>query len=253
MYSNSFVVTICGCGNYADELSNGEVLLQFNTEYGIYLKNKNYRRAVAKIFIDGENVSGGGYIIPANQSITIYRHADIDKAFRFVSLTSKAAKAAGKSGPNPDKEKGLVEVRFYLEKERLYHLQIVRQDRYPYIKKEEQPWIEPYPKPYKLPEIWCSSSDGIISSQNCSYNVTNTTKFNDGCTVDGGQTGQSFTSSYCDTEETYTSIKLFLRGYNKKDKRFEGVSASKEVRYCPNCGAKPNKTDNFCSICGKRL
>jgi len=38
-------------------------------------------------------------------------------------------------------------------------------------------------------------------------------KLKDGCTVEGYVTGQNFTSTWCDTEETYTSVKVFLQGF----------------------------------------
>ena len=81
------------------------------------MRNKNSRRAVAKIYIDGENVSGGGYIIPANDVVDIKRWSEVDKAFKFVPLDSGEAVDFGKNGPNDDKIKGVVEVRFFLEKE----------------------------------------------------------------------------------------------------------------------------------------
>ena len=118
VYSNHFVMAVLVDGMPVKELANGVVSLEFGTEYSLRFRNKNNRRAVVKIYIDGENVSGeGGYVIRANDYIDIKRHHDIDRSFKFVSLDSPDAVDHGKNGPNADKVKGTIEARFYLEKE----------------------------------------------------------------------------------------------------------------------------------------
>lgn len=117
VYSNKFVACVLLNGEPQSELANGTVKLPFGAEYELRFRNKNNRRAVVKIFIDGENVSGGGYIINANDQVDIKRHHDVDRAFKFVSLDSGEAVEHGKNGPNDDKVKGTIEARFYLEKE----------------------------------------------------------------------------------------------------------------------------------------
>lgn len=116
VYSNKFVLVVLRKGRPQKELANGVVKIPFG-EYALRFRNKHTRRAVVKFFIDGENVSGDGYIIPANG------HADIDcyhatrNKFKFVSLDSEDAVDFGKNGPNEDKIKGTIEARFFLERE----------------------------------------------------------------------------------------------------------------------------------------
>lgn len=117
VYSNKFVMCVLLNGKPQEELANGMVKLPFGAEYALRFRNKNNRRAVVKLYIDGENVSGGGYVINANDFIDIKRHHDVDRAFKFVSLDSADAIEHGKNGPNTDKQKGVIEARFYLEKE----------------------------------------------------------------------------------------------------------------------------------------
>lgn len=117
VYSNKFVLCVLVDGQPQKELANGVVSLPFGASYALRLRNKNDRRAVVKIYIDGENVSGGGYVVPANDFIDIKRHHDKDRSFKFVSLDSAEAVEFGKNGPNDDKVKGTIEARFYLEKE----------------------------------------------------------------------------------------------------------------------------------------
>ncbi len=118
MYSNRFAACIIVDGKIMDELPDGSVAIPLGTEYTIRLFNKHDRRAAAKIFLDTENVSQGGFVVDPHGKVDINRRADRDTAFRFVQLGSSAAKAEGKPTTNEGKEMGLVEVHFYLERER---------------------------------------------------------------------------------------------------------------------------------------
>ena len=118
VYSNRFVACVLLNGTPQRELANGVVPIPFNSEYSLRFRNKHNRRACVKFTIDGESVCGGGYIIGANSSIDIHRHFDKDARFKFVSLDSPDAVDAGKNGPNEDGTKGLIEAKFYLEKNR---------------------------------------------------------------------------------------------------------------------------------------
>ena len=118
VHSSNFVLCLLINGRVQKDRKNGTVELPFGTEYGLRLRNRHKsRRAVAHIYIDGEKVSGPGYIIDVNDFSDIKRHHDKDRAFKFVDLDSEEAYDAGKDGPNEDKEKGTIEVRFHLEKE----------------------------------------------------------------------------------------------------------------------------------------
>jgi len=152
VYSNKFVMAVLLNGEPQKELGNGVVKLPFGAEYTLRFRNKNSRRAVVKIYVDGENVSGGGYVIPANDFVDIKRHHDKDRAFKFVSLDSPDAIDHGKNGPNEDKQKGVIEARFFLEKEykinwtppvehhHHHHHHTDHHHHYP----RPRPWYDPY-------------------------------------------------------------------------------------------------------------
>jgi len=265
MYSNKFVFSIKVDGCTLQELANGEIHLPINSEYAIWLQNKHDCKAVAQIFIDGENVSDGGYIIPARYGILIKRHSNADRAFKFVDLNSEAASNAGKNGPNTNKQKGVVEVRFFLEKKYIQH-------SFPITKSIVQnPWVKPeqFPYPYAKPTIWYQHSNdtthlnwrAIYSTQkrevdeqsmNCLSNSCIEQPI-EGCTVAGISTGQIFDSAHLDIEDTFTAMKVFLIGYNDITQRNKDVPVEMNRNYCPQCGAKVHKKDKFCSICGKKL
>jgi hypothetical protein len=146
MYSNKFVMCVLISGHVQKELANGVVPIPFGSEYTLRFRNKHNRRAVVQIYIDGENVSGGGYVINANDSVDIKRHSDVDRAFKFVSLDSEEAYEHGKNGPNTDKVKGTIEARFYLEKE-VVRVREIHHDHHHHHHHDHWKRIQPYP-PY---------------------------------------------------------------------------------------------------------
>ena len=296
VYSNKFVMCVLLNGRPQKELANGVVSLPFGTEYALRFRNKNNRRAVVQIYIDGENVSGGGYVVNAHSYVDIKRHHDIDRAFKFVSLDSEDAVDYGKDGPNEDKVKGTIEARFYLEKERpqvIYrdvhhdHHHHHHHDHY-HPRPRPRPW--PY-YPYDDGIKWTCGGGGTTSSlgptvqggldSDVSYgmNAGNETlnfsdsppscstkgmssaggqssmrrsktanygddiatfkrisipekKLQDGCTVEGYSTGQNFHSVHVDLEETYTSLKIFLQGFDDLEdvEQFEDEPKPRKAR-----------------------
>jgi hypothetical protein len=162
VYSNKFMSVLVN-GEPQKELANGVVKLPFGAEYVLRFRNKNNRRAMVKFTIDGENVSGNGYIIDANSHVDIKRHWDKDVGFKFVSLDSPDAVDFGKNGPNEDKVKGLIEAKFYLEKENKWVPAPVveHHHHHHYPLPRPQPWrYDPYP----IRPMWCSTSESTCDS-----------------------------------------------------------------------------------------
>lgn len=248
VYSNKFVMCVLINGHPQKELANGVVPIPFGTEYVLRFRNKNNRRAVVQIYIDGENVSGAGYIVNANDYVDIKRHHDVDRAFKFVSLDSEDAIDHGKNGTNDDKVKGTIEARFFLEKE---SPKIVYRDVHHYHHHEFLP--NPIKKPlypYWNNDVYftcdsnqsqtfgaCDSlsgnaplsfmscnteipskgmSSGIVRSCSLGNHSPVPENLQDGCTVEGHITGQNFRTVWCDTESNYTAIKIFLQGYEEE-------------------------------------
>jgi hypothetical protein len=307
VYSNKFVMCVLYQGTPQEELANGVVKLPFGAEYSLRFRNKNSRRAVVKIYIDGENVSGGGYIIPANDHIDIKRHHDKDRSFKFVELDSPEAVDAGKNGPNHDKTKGTIEARFYLEKEKptYYYPQPYKYEEH-HHHHHHHPKPEPvYPWPIRPYPIWCSndqarglsagdagsaeygaklSMDAPVGGTTCStgaggqnansgyangrrslsrhkmlgatsegvtktcsapppaatemnFAASNENTLRDGCTVEGETTGQKFTTTWIDLEDDYTTLKVFLQGFERE--------AVQHVDEAPKKGRKTNKDNRI--------
>lgn len=224
MYSQKFIAVVKVGQVCQKELANGTVILPFSSEYSLFLKNRNNVRAVAVILIDGENVSGNGFVVPANGSIEIERPLNSTNKFKFVSLDSVEAQMEGKSGPNPDKLKGLIEVRFFLEKVPLKIVEVYTPYERPrtYIPRPRRP-VDPYYPWWTWDAATYTSTAGksslssTISSRSSkvvpTYSLSDSKALDDGCTVEGSYSNQNFGTSYVEVEDTYVSVKLFLQGY----------------------------------------
>lgn len=290
VYSNKFVMCVLHDGSIQKELANGVVKVPFGAEYTLRFRNKNTRRAVVKIFIDGENVSGNGYIIPANDYADIKRHHDVDRAFKFVELDSEEAHEHGKNGPNPDKVKGTIEARFYLEKEKpVYYPTLKREIHHHHHYPAPQPWFttdqnrpcspnytcdhiphlgdsgdtttdfDPVERSVGLTSFGFQKTVGNADAKlNMAAPTAETTKLSDsgdiatfkrrsltrsrtksaapevelkdGCTVEGDTTGQSFRKEWIECEDTYTTLKIFLQGFEAEEDEMEEVIEVKKVR-----------------------
>ena len=230
VYSNKFVMCLLIDGKIQKELENGMVFVPFGSEYSLRFRNKNNKRAVVKFTIDVENASGGGYIIGPNSFVDIHRFAHKDCSFKFVSLDSEEAFDYGKNGPNLDKTKGLIEARFYLEK---------NNNSYNY--KYEKTWPETvtYWHNQTQPNQTVTSSGFEKYYTNVTYACDSSTMkstcpsidlYLDGATVEGKTTGQNFYETCIETESDYVSVKMFLQGCsNVKNLKEENESLRKQI------------------------
>lgn len=249
MYSNKFVVAVLVNGIPVQEKANGEIQIPFGTTYSLRFRNKHDRRAVVQFTVDGENVSEGGYLIPARSFIDIERHAHSPTKFKFVDLDSPDAVDFGKNGPNLDKEKGTIVAAFFLEKEvpkpdvkvvehhhhynnydRLggHRRGIVPGTEFRTISGKIQPSYGAggqhvnYGSSLGPSMDWCASrtdSESIqvrATSNMAGMSMMPQDKVQDGCTVEGGYSSQRFREVHLDLEETSTVIRLFMRGYEEK-------------------------------------
>lgn len=214
-YNNRFVVTIIKDRQILKELANGSVPIEFGSEYKIRLRNKHNRRAVCKLYIDGENVSEGGFIIPANGFLDVERPVNVAKKFKFVSLDSEEAYDFGKNGCNSDKIKGTIVAEFALEEEP----KIVWERLYPNY--STYPPYRPfsYSKGQILGECDCLEINAYNStlkskSVNNLRTASNTQSLFDGATVEGSHSTQSFRDVVFKNEDNWTTVRLFLQGYN---------------------------------------
>ena len=96
------------------------------------------------------------------------------------------------------------------------------------------------------------SHDGSVCASFCSNTRSlsgDVKSIEDGATIEGGRSNQSFVYSSLDVEDSPTTI-LQLKIVGIKDTK----QADKLIyKYCSRCGARIKRFDKFCSECGKKL
>jgi len=266
MYKDKFVLSVLHDGHPVREFgnwSNKKVALPFDSEYKIRLKNKNDRGCTARVFIDGKQVSKlGDFIINANGTIDLERFVDSSlergKKFKFVTLNHPDVDDPTSS------DNGIINVEFRL----------ARQENGIKVNMGPITW-EPWDwDKYKWPGftsdplyygsggfVYCSDTrtDGPVSASCCCDSLVSDdagidkgvpcNNVEDGATIEGSRSNQSFVYSNLDVEYFPTTI-LQLKMVGIKDTK----QADKLIyRYCSNCGSKVKREDRFCRECGKKL
>jgi hypothetical protein len=277
VYSNKFVLSVLANGQVLKEKANGEVALPFDTEFQLRLRNKNSRRAVCRIEIDGEPVTQGGLIVPAHS----YRDLDCStitlKKFKFVCLQSVEAQDHGKDQTNADNLMGVISARWHLEKERPKPaVEHHHHHHYPY-----QPWVSPWrtysnhlsdsatsgcesvgvtwdahagPKMNIATGVRGSSCGMMAASADMAVPLLAAAPdqpLQEGATVESGQSDMRFGKMNLDVEDNYVELRVFLKGYHVQA---QDVASQGGSRFCDHCGAKAAKTSSkFCHACGNNL
>lgn len=278
VYSNKFVCAVKVAGKVLKEF-DGSVAIPFGQEYSLLLKNLNSRRAMAKVSIDGTEVTSGWLVIGANDSLELERsilNNNLNKGnrFKFVERTSSIEKHRGIKADD-----GLIRVEYKFEKERIELPEVVH---YPVYTPDPQPY---YPRPYypKWPNytISCNNSNtatmgsptrslgGYVrdsasaslgrtaagaglsfqSTSMAAMNCSVQTQSNDGITVPGRESTQSFTTvSGFDTEASHVIV-LKLRGDVNGKPVLAAVTTHHKL-ICEYCGTTNKSSDKFCGECG---
>jgi len=259
MYKDRFVLSIIHDGYPVREFGekeNKRVALLFDSEYKIRLKNKNNKGCTARVFIDDKKATIlGDLIINSGSTIDLERFIDSSldsgKKFKFVPLT------------NPDVddptsgENGIIRVEFRLaRKENGIKINV---EPFTYKPWNWHDWRFPEYSPWSGssgdPVVYNSdlrsdgSYDGSVQiSFSSNFVSDNVNSLEDGATVEGGHSNQSFIYSNLDVEDFATILQLKIVGI--KDTK----QADKLIyQYCSKCGSRVKRTDSFCSECGNKL
>ncbi len=253
MYKNNFVVVIKYDGRILREI-DGEVSLPFGSQYSILLKNKDSKKALVDIEVDGENVLTGKSLIMngrTSQEIKGFmRNMSVTNRFKFIHKTKEISNYRG------DRlEDGLITVCYKFEREKPKPIM---------IRKNTGPcdWVDPIPYPLSWPysDIKYTSSPVYRSS---SYKLdvplggfegTVTMTAEDGITVKGSQIDQQYKyGDIGDLESRSYTITIQLKGITKYKKPVVRSITTKTKLRCPTCGRRSKSSSTFCYNCGTYL
>jgi hypothetical protein len=239
VFHKNFVVAVKVDGKYLRD-DDSIVQLPFQSEYSLYLKNMENRRAIAKVSIDGQDVLGGKWlVIDSNSSVDLdgfIKDNIVRNKFKFIERTKNIE---DHRGIHPEDSLIRAEIVF----ENLIHYKT----SYTYF---------PYYPHYPYPNItWTSNVAPAHSATNntvslyCSNVDTSMAYKNTGITVEGNEVNRPVANGYVGSLENESHvIVLKLVGEN-----VETIRTTREKIECATCG-KSNRSDSkFCSECGTYL
>lgn len=254
VYKNNFVAVVKCEGKILREKLGNEVRLPFGSEYSILLKNKDARRAVVTVEIDGQDVFNGNKLIVngnEDQEVKGFMNnmSEINR-FKFINKTEEIQDYRG------DKvDDGLIRITYQFEKS----IGTVFSTYVPYTSYNREFW-------------WDGSRYGdciYYSTQvRCYCNSINTfgggtlgnaslPLSDEGITVKGKKEDQSFCYSWIgDLDPNIDTIVFCLKGIvevNKESSKVYKPITVKTKINCSICGRKNKSSNNFCYNCGTCL
>jgi len=192
--TGSFSVTVISGDKPIKEVG-GVAVIQFNSEYKLLLKNNNNRRAVARVTIDGTNISSfGDIVVRANGELYLERFItqsmEDGKRFKFVPLDHPEVDDPKKA------ENGLIRVEFKLEKNSGVYIIDSNQFSIPYNP--------------DVPLIFKNNSFDVNSS--FVGNITTSSSAELGATVGGSNSDQKFHKIELDLDDKIWTVEIRLNG-----------------------------------------
>lgn len=268
MYENKLVAAVKSNGKVLREFDKDTIYLKFGSEYSILLKNLENRRAVAKIFIDGQEVSNGGFVINAKSEIEIERFVkDLSQGNRFKFIEKTAGVEAHRGNKLED---GLIRIEFEFERvyvpswtpDKVYYrggpsyYNYPRTDTYGAVAKGMS--IDNTPLVGSVSLGACGSgmtlnsvaTKGVVRS--ASADLKSYVSNDAGITVPGSVSDQKFVESYCNTDGIQHTMIFKVLGSVDGEPVKEAVTV-KAKPTCVTCGKVNKANSKFCSECGTSL
>lgn len=245
VFKQNFVAVIkCG-GKIIRETSSGDVYLPFNTEYSIFLKNKDTRKALVGIEVDGQDVlNNNRLILSGNETQEIkgfMRDMCETNRFRFINKTKEIQRYRG------DRiDDGLIRVTYQFEAPYCFYT-------LPITVNNDWGSVGPcwsYTSSETNIYSFCDSGGAVGSKVSyCSSPLSD-----EGITVKGSKIKQNYTYGYVgQLESTVYTIVLRLRGMHKNNKIVKKAITIKTKLMCPTCGRKNRSFNTYCYNCGTHL
>ena len=229
VYKNKFVSSIKVDNKVLKEFPNDVIKMKFMSEYSIYMKNLSTVRAIAKIKIDGENVSGGGIILDPGESIDFERFIKSDRKFKFIEMTKGIEEFRGIKT-----EDGLIQVTYSFER------------------------VSKYSKPLKNCGLLLRTT-GVDSGGriNCMNNISSISSLSventSGITSEGSVSSQKFNTVIGFPTGTKDTIIFKIEGFSEDNSEALESSFVKSKKKCPNCGSQFKSKFEFCPNDGSLL
>lgn len=240
LFKDKLVVVVKNRGKVMREHGD-EILLPFGSEYSMSFKNLESRNAVAKVYIDGEDVlRGHSLILKPGIEFPLERffngNLNNGNRFKFIEKTEEISNFRG------DKiDDGLIRVEFWFEKEiEYYHNNTLEFGNF---------WSRNI-------KSCCTYNAPGISSKICDNSINYSCAVDDGITVKGSESDQSFTYGMVGVLEDSSHVMVFkLKGYtsyNRNNKIKKPITVKTRLQ-CETCGRISRSNIKYCPNCGTYL
>lgn len=239
MHNNNFVVSVKSSGKVLREFGD-TVYLPFGSEFSLYLKNLNIRRATVKVSIDGSDVlNGRELVVEPNSYIELERYLkDLNRGnkFKFIERTDSVEEYRGIKA-----EDGLV--RIEVAYERQYHIPTN-------LFRPRDKWGS---GGYEDHGFYGTSAPALMNATYSSVVGSSRTLNDAGITVPGSASTQKFTEVTGFQTDPSSVIVLKLVGETETNKVVSTPVTVKKKAECQTCGRLNKATSKFCSNCGTSL
>lgn len=257
MYNQKMVCSVKCDGKILREFDD-TVAIPFGSEYSLLLKNLNTRKALVKVEIDGEDVTGGGLIISPNQTVDFERYIldgnlSTGPKFKFIEKTEQISDYRGDRV-----EDGIVRVTYQFEAVQptyYYDLFNTYFRSSPSIGKGgNQVYGASYLSNMSVGSSLGTNSVDGTSQETYTSGTLNISTNDAGITTKGSDSNQKFQYGNIGAlEATEYVICLNLRGQVGQHVVQQPVTVRRKIR-CNVCGKTNLLTNNkFCPECGTNL
>jgi len=206
------------------------IYLKDNSNFEIELHNPTPSRYLAKIYINGKELSKAGIIINSGQRVFLERYIDQDSKFLFKTFEVDDVKET----EHARSQNGLIEVKFYKESENIGYNLLVN---YPHT-------FTYYNTSSGLSNISFTATSMLLTENSIPKSIET------GRVYEGEKSNQKLVQSSGD----FDSLSSFVYNFQILPESIKAIEAQEIRHYCPGCGLRVKKTSwRFCPNCGEEL
>lgn len=235
------------------------VYLSKDTEFQIELFNPTSDTILAKIQLNGNQISQGGLVLRPGERVFLERYLDVAKKFKFdtyeVANTAEVKKAI--------KENGNVKIDFYTENipSYWYSSNITINNTY-----DVTPTVDYLTQPFTIStndEYNGTFFSNVSLNAYSQSNISNRIKkhrsvgkmINEQIETGRIDAGSNSNQKLETVNKSFNYYPFHSLEYKllPTSQKINGAGDINVRKYCTNCGCKAGKVDKFCSQCGNKL
>ena len=278
VYKLGFIACIkCNGKILRETFKDGEsvVRIPFTSEYEISMKNLETRSALVKISIDDVDVNDSQIIIEPNSTTVLegfLKNFHVTNKFKFIEKTEEISDFRGDRIGD-----GLIRIEYTFEAPQPQ----ITYDYHYHHDHHFHDWWWPYYGPWYTytsyaanqsqssgvkgtvgpsgdcgaigPSGDCGNVTAYSSSIQCNNVQTQSFSNDQGITVPGAKSDQTFQPGYTGILETNSHVIIIRLIGEKQGKKIEKAVFTNTKLSCPTCGRKSRSDSKFCKNCGTSL